>query len=33
MILIAIVLAAIGLLYAILGRTFAQADNVDLTLG
>jgi iron(III) transport system permease protein len=33
MILIGIVLAAIGLLYAILGRTFARADNVDLTLG
>jgi iron(III) transport system permease protein len=33
MILIGIVLAAIGLLYAILGRTFARAENVDLTVG
>jgi iron(III) transport system permease protein len=33
MILIFIVLAAIGLLYAILGRTFAQRADVDLSVG
>ena len=32
-ILIAIVLAAIGLMYLFIGRAFATAENVDLTLG
>jgi ABC-type sulfate transport system permease component len=32
-ILIAIVLAAIGLMYLFVGRAFASSDNVDLTLG
>jgi iron(III) transport system permease protein len=33
MILIVIVLAAIGLLYAVVGRTFAAGEGVDLTIG
>ena len=32
-ILIAIVLAAIGLMYLFVGRTFASNENVDLTFG